>query len=207
MAPTRKSDSFSGKKSTSSTPTLKQGTILFQTKRTSSNTIKKPTRAQSAQSAKPSPPETISIDSSSSDEESPEVSDVQEAPVFRSRAGRENSDRAPGAGAKGKAPRQSISLDLEDRAGKWNKHLGAVRAKMGNLEPIHAEGQTKVHHILRVFDLSDEYGPCIGVTRMQRWERANALGLNPPSEVREILSTKQAIEQPQFSHCVFEGEV
>ena len=63
-----------------------------------------------------------------------------------------------------------------------------------------------VDYILRVFDLyvlrlfllyssfscrfnisdnrSDEYGPCIGVPRLLRWERAHALGLNPPQEVR-----------------------
>lgn len=29
---------------------------------------------------------------------------------------------------------------------------------------------------------SYEYGPCIGVTRMERWDRAAALGLNPPVE-------------------------
>ncbi len=29
---------------------------------------------------------------------------------------------------------------------------------------------------------SYEYGPCVGVTRMERWERAAALGLNPPVE-------------------------
>ena len=30
---------------------------------------------------------------------------------------------------------------------------------------------------------SYKYGPCIGTTRMQRWKRAKALGLNPPIEV------------------------
>ena len=30
---------------------------------------------------------------------------------------------------------------------------------------------------------TDEYGPCVGVPRLQRWERAHALGLNPPPEV------------------------
>ena len=65
---------------------------------------------------------------------------------------------------------------------------------------VHAKDQSPVHHILRIFDLyvscllwlvgwlcmftcrSYEYGPCIGVTRMERWERAAALGLNPPVE-------------------------
>ncbi len=28
-----------------------------------------------------------------------------------------------------------------------------------------------------------DYGPCVGVTRLERWERAKALDLNPPEEV------------------------
>lgn len=42
---------------------------------------------------------------------------------------------------------------------------------------------TRIHHILRNFDLSYEYGPCVGVDRMARWKRAQTLGLDPPSEV------------------------
>ena len=40
--------------------------------------------------------------------------------------------------------------------------------------------------ILRVFDLSASYGPCVGVTRLQRWERAKKWGLNPPEEVSDF---------------------
>lgn len=123
------------------------------------------------------------------------------------------------------------SLDTEDP--RWNKAFGMAREKMGNLQPgsscalssmvflanrgrclctVHAEDQTPVHHILRIFDLyvtdptavtglksntgyvrvllsrSYEYGPCIGVTRLERWERAAALGLNPPSAASPSLS-------------------
>ncbi|XP_064921689.1 DNA polymerase delta subunit 4 [Columba livia] len=41
--------------------------------------------------------------------------------------------------------------------------------------------------MLRGFDLAWEYGPCTGITRLQRWERAQALGLNPPKHVRDVL--------------------
>ncbi|KAI0058858.1 hypothetical protein BV25DRAFT_1861294 [Artomyces pyxidatus] len=89
---------------------------------------------------------------------------------------------------------------------RWNKAYGAARDKMSNLEPIHAESQTKVDHILRVFDLCYEYGPCVGVPRLERWERAAALGLNPPLEVREILSTKEGSED-RLAQSVFFNEV
>lgn len=35
---------------------------------------------------------------------------------------------------------------------------------------------------------SYKYGPCIGTTRMQRWKRAQSLGLNPPIEVRLLFA-------------------
>ncbi|KAM9832702.1 DNA polymerase delta subunit 4 [Aulostomus maculatus] len=40
---------------------------------------------------------------------------------------------------------------------------------------------------LRQFDLDWRYGPCTGVSRLQRWERANCHGLNPPEEIRNLL--------------------
>lgn len=73
---------------------------------------------------------------------------------------------------------------------------------------------------------SYEYGPCVGVSRLERWERAQALGLNPPPEVRqpflshdrhlnlhpllqvkEILSTKEGSIDTQYTQSVFYGEV
>lgn len=41
--------------------------------------------------------------------------------------------------------------------------------------------------ILRHFDLSGQYGSCIGITRLNRWKRANKLGLEPPLEVMAVL--------------------
>ena len=111
---------------------------------------------------------------------------------------------------------------------------------------VHGQGQTKIHEILRVFDLyvscevvsssasspppplrSSEYGPCVGVTRIERWNRASALGLNPPIEVnsshcssegswphllacaqvRDILLTKEALADVQYSYSVFHDQV
>ncbi|KAM7019472.1 DNA polymerase delta subunit 4 isoform X1 [Melospiza melodia melodia] len=41
--------------------------------------------------------------------------------------------------------------------------------------------------MLRRFDLAWEYGPCSGITRLQRWERAQELGLSPPGPIRDAL--------------------
>ena len=67
---------------------------------------------------------------------------------------------------------------------------------------VHGDREDNVSQILRAFDLyvlssitdshylypcglhrNYDYGPCIGVSRLERWERAHLLGLNPPPEV------------------------
>nr|XP_020481173.1 DNA polymerase delta subunit 4 [Monopterus albus] len=37
------------------------------------------------------------------------------------------------------------------------------------------------------FDLDWRFGPCTGISRLQRWERAKHHGLNPPEEIRDLL--------------------
>ncbi|BFZ62562.1 hypothetical protein YB2330_003663 [Saitoella coloradoensis] len=60
---------------------------------------------------------------------------------------------------------------------------------------IHAQHLTSIDKILRNFDLTYKYGPCVGLTRLQRWERAEKMGLEPPSEVRRILMTVEGREE------------
>ncbi|XP_007518720.1 DNA polymerase delta subunit 4 [Erinaceus europaeus] len=43
--------------------------------------------------------------------------------------------------------------------------------------------------LLRQFDLAWQYGPCTGITRLQRWLRAEQMGLEPPPEVQQLLLT------------------
>ncbi|XP_027711775.1 DNA polymerase delta subunit 4 [Vombatus ursinus] len=50
--------------------------------------------------------------------------------------------------------------------------------------------------ILRQFDLNRHFGPCTGITRLQRWERAEQLGLEPPQEVLKVLWAHP--EDPQY---------
>merc|ERR1711939_669253 len=52
---------------------------------------------------------------------------------------------------------------------------------------IHQEAVPLHEKILRNFDLSGQHGSCIGITRLNRWRRANSLGLSPPLEVMAVL--------------------
>ncbi|KAJ6118566.1 hypothetical protein N7471_013186 [Penicillium samsonianum] len=51
----------------------------------------------------------------------------------------------------------------------------------------HQQGMDVEEKILRHFDLSSQYGPCIGIARIKRWRRAHQLKLNPPIEVLAVL--------------------
>lgn len=41
--------------------------------------------------------------------------------------------------------------------------------------------------VLKQFDMNMRYGPCVGIKRSQRWNRAKKFNLNPPLEVKSIL--------------------
>ena len=42
---------------------------------------------------------------------------------------------------------------------------------------------------LRDFDMDEKYGPCVGLSRLQRWRRAERWDLAPPVRVLRILET------------------
>ncbi|XP_078149907.1 DNA polymerase delta subunit 4-like isoform X2 [Carex rostrata] len=47
--------------------------------------------------------------------------------------------------------------------------------------------------VLRQFDMDMKYGPCIGIDRLDRWERAAAMGLHPPPHVRDLISAQSFV--------------
>lgn len=49
--------------------------------------------------------------------------------------------------------------------------------------------------ILRKFDLEREFGPSIGMLRIDRWKRAERFGKNPPRNVLETLKKDTASQQ------------
>ncbi|KAG7275233.1 hypothetical protein CRUP_034823 [Coryphaenoides rupestris] len=59
-----------------------------------------------------------------------------------------------------------------------------------------AEQEKKLQR-LKQFDLDLKYGPCTGISRLQRWERAQLHGLNPPQEIKELLMHTN--NDPQFT--------
>jgi hypothetical protein len=49
----------------------------------------------------------------------------------------------------------------------------------------------EIHNELFQFDLLSKYGPCIGLTRLERFNRAKKLGLEPPEWMLEYITQEE----------------
>eukprot|EP01016_Furgasonia_blochmanni_P021238 TRINITY_DN2352_c0_g1_i1.p1 TRINITY_DN2352_c0_g1~~TRINITY_DN2352_c0_g1_i1.p1 ORF type:complete len:176 (+),score=20.14 TRINITY_DN2352_c0_g1_i1:81-530(+) len=61
--------------------------------------------------------------------------------------------------------------------------------------------EEEIDGLLRGFDLDPRFGPCIGMTRWDRYQRAKNLGLNPPLELEDIIEATQT--NPQTRESLF----
>lgn len=55
---------------------------------------------------------------------------------------------------------------------------------------------------LKTFDLTSKYGPCCGMTRLERYDRAAGLGLDPPKKVLEVIQRRGA-DDPRWRECLW----
>ncbi|PHH88896.1 hypothetical protein CDD83_6908 [Cordyceps sp. RAO-2017] len=72
---------------------------------------------------------------------------------------------------------------------------------------VHQQDLDVSQKVLRYFDVSSQYGPCIGMSRTKRWLRAERLGLNPPIEVLAALlkdgqAGRRAMETTQMDEIL-----
>ncbi|EMR11270.1 hypothetical protein PNEG_00300 [Pneumocystis murina B123] len=54
---------------------------------------------------------------------------------------------------------------------------------------VNIDEQTHIDEALNMFDLTYKYGPFVGLSRLDRWNRAEKLGLCPPIEIKKLLLT------------------
>jgi len=66
------------------------------------------------------------------------------------------------------------------------------------------------------FDLDINYGPCCGISRSERYERAVKFGMNPPPEIKHLLSKFVGVQKEEkpggkkertIESCIWEGRV
>jgi DNA polymerase delta subunit 4 len=60
----------------------------------------------------------------------------------------------------------------------------------------------KHEDVLRQFDMNPAYGPCLGMSRLARWERAQRLGLNPPKEIEGLLKGEKVRSECLWDGCI-----
>ncbi|KAJ5760341.1 hypothetical protein N7520_007497 [Penicillium odoratum] len=93
--------------------------------------------------------------------------------------------------------KQALQLSLKDLREYWGEKDSKKPVR------VHEQGLSMEEKILRNFDLSSQYGPCIGLDRTKRWHRAQRLGLNPPIEVLTVLlKSENMSEQSHMEELV-----
>ncbi|ELK13278.1 DNA polymerase delta subunit 4 [Pteropus alecto] len=87
---------------------------------------------------------------------------------------------------------------VKRREGPAGHCKGKLASELGE-EPQPLSVEEVELELLRQFDLAWQYGPCTGITRLQRWQRAEQMGLEPPPEVRQVLQTHPGDPRFQYS--------
>ncbi|KAL6661009.1 hypothetical protein ACP70R_000393 [Stipagrostis hirtigluma subsp. patula] len=116
------------------------------------------------------------------------VEPCAEQPADKRRSTSSSDEMAPaGGGVKGfyrQRKKRGAGGVAKPPAGKRSKSAAKppppCTTTQGNAEEEEEEA-------LRRFDMDMAYGPCIGVTRLRRWERAEAMGLRPPPHLRDLI--------------------
>ncbi|XP_034869276.1 DNA polymerase delta subunit 4 isoform X1 [Mirounga leonina] len=104
---------------------------------------------------------------------------------------------------------------VKRREGPAGHSKGELAPELGE-EPQPLSVDEAELELLRQFDLAWQYGPCTaraphevpvspshpaGITRLQRWYRAEQMGLEPPPEVRQVLQTHPG--DPRFQRSLW----
>ena len=100
--------------------------------------------------------------------------------------------------------RATTALGDDDRRAVQVDETG--RGETGQDERCAADVGISDARELKTFDLTSKFGPCCGLTRIERWDRARALGLDPPKRVLEILH-RRGEASARWRECVWHGRV
>ncbi|KAL1994898.1 hypothetical protein VTN49DRAFT_1085 [Thermomyces lanuginosus] len=150
--------------------TQQQSTLSFGSK----SRITKPTTSPPGKPAKrisePVAKEIVAETSTPETPASPELSEEPSSPVIEEPQPQTEEERR--------------ALQITDAQ---LKRYWSDQEKSRKTPQVHQDDVDLHEKILRHFDLSSQYGPCIGISRLQRWHRAHNLDLNPPIEVLAVL--------------------
>lgn len=86
-----------------------------------------------------------------------------------------------------KALQDSHDSPLSRPISPESKLGGLVASNASNTIPVSAQKVLDAVEMLRQFDMTPEYGPCVGISRTRRWRRAERFHLSPPLAILSIL--------------------
>ncbi|GAA6060217.1 hypothetical protein JCM10212_002296 [Sporobolomyces blumeae] len=109
-----------------------------------------------------------------------------------------STDKGPVKGG-GKVKGERSTSEL---SGLYQRLYKDALKRMG--PPIHRDGMDDIEIILRQFDQQEEFGPCSRISRLERFERAQKLGLNPDPEIGDILRSPEGKARKEYSESVFQ---
>lgn len=96
--------------------------------------------------------------------------------------------------------------NLDPNDAKYVRAAQKIAAQ--NIAPnVHPEEVNNCEQILKNFDFTVDFGPVVGLTRLERWERAQKLGLNPPAVVKDILETRQGTTEEVYKQSYLYGQL
>ncbi|XP_056136251.1 DNA polymerase delta subunit 4 [Lampris incognitus] len=93
----------------------------------------------------------------------------------------------------------SFKVVKKTRRGKKREKRSPSPVKEAETGPV-TEREEELQK-LKEFDLDWRYGPCTGISRLQRWERAKLHGLNPPEDIRDLLPCTNT--DPQYTQSLW----
>jgi len=108
--------------------------------------------------------------------------------------------------------------EFSGEASAWERQLAAqTQAELDAASPLQTQLQltpetttikavdpAEVRQVLRSFDLNSKFGPCLGIPRKTRWQRADKFGLAPPSRVYDLLAALDEHSPEQIAYLTQE---
>lgn len=108
-----------------------------------------------------------------------------------------------------RAPKRVSSLEQTDELTdpkkldeKWSKNsevLDLLKQWTDSSPKYHQENMSPVVKLLNLFDMKVEYGPCTGLTRLDRWKRAKKLHKDPPELIERVLISLGDVDIYKYS--------
>jgi DNA polymerase delta subunit 4 len=74
------------------------------------------------------------------------------------------------------------------------------KAEIREIEPGIRISWEEADRRLREWDMNSRFGPCMSMTRLERWQRAEKLEMDPPASIYNVLKTFPELQDESLWH-------